>query len=239
MLGFRNFQVIWWSMSSAQPLWVWIDHVFDHPVSDPPWYWAMDAMAASTGAEEWPEAREKVVAHIAETFEHSGKLLSRFSDEQLNQGFWYLFYQGPPDFMGTLLDEGVPLTRRLRALGSFAPLFEQVMAARCSSHLSHLDEEGTNPLNGACYMWFDEVLDRFNPERLIQAQLGPDLIGTLRVILAIPHDACRESALHGIGHWVCHHPQLADMADQLLSGAPGLRPELIAYAESARAGRVP
>lgn len=217
---------------------VWIDHVFDHPVSNPPWYWRADAMATSIGTEEWPEAPETIVAHIAETFEHSGKLLSRFSDDQLNQGFWYLFYQGPPDFMGTLLDERVPLGCRLRALRSFAPLFEQVMAQRCSSHLSHLDEKGASSLNAACYMWFDVVLDRFDPERLIQAQLETDLIGILRVILAIPQDACRESAFHGIGHWVHHYPQLADMADRFLSGVPGLRPELIAYAESARAGKV-
>jgi hypothetical protein len=199
-------------MGSAQPLQVWIDHVFD------------------------PEAPETVVAHIAETFEDSGKLLSRFSDEQLDQGFWYLFDQRV--YMETLVDVAVPLACRRRALRSFVPLFEQVMAVRCSSHLSYLDEKGANPLNGACYMWFDEMLDRFLPERLVQAQLETDLIAVLRAILAIPHDACRESALHGIGHWVRHYPQLADMVDQFLSSTPDLRPELIAYAESAKAGKV-
>lgn len=222
-------------MSSAQPLRVWIDHVFDHAVSDRRWYWDS---AIAKSEDDWPEAPETIVVHIAETFEHAGRLLSRFSDEQLDQGFWYLFYQGPPDFIGTLLDEGVPLESRLRALRSFVPLFKQVMATRCSSHLSSFDEEDANPLNSACYMWFDEVLDRFNPERLTQAQLGTDFVGILRFILAIPHDACRESALHGIGHWVPHYPQLADMVDELLLGSPGLRPELIAYAESARAGKV-
>jgi hypothetical protein len=227
--------VIWWIMSSAQPLQVWIDHVFDHAVIDPPWYWAG---AIANYEDEWPEAQETIVVHIAETFEHAGRLLSRFSDEQLDQGFWYLFREGPPDSMGMLLDARVPLACRLRALRSFVPLFEQVMAERCSSHLSYLNEEGANPLNSACYMWFDEVLDRFNPERLIQAQLDTDLIGTLRAILTIPHDACLESALHGIGHWVPQYPQLADVAGELLSGSPGLRPELLAYAESARAGNV-
>src|ERR1700733_12019671 len=110
-------------MGSVQPLRVWIEHVFDHPVSDPPWCWAIDAMATSTGTEQWPETPETVVGHIAETFEHSGELLARFSDEQLNQGFWYLFWKGPPDFMGSLLDEEVPLACRRRALRSFAPLF--------------------------------------------------------------------------------------------------------------------
>jgi hypothetical protein len=225
-------------MSSVQPLHAWINHVFDHPVGDPRWYWAFDAMATSTGTEEWPEAPEQIVAHIAETFERAGELLSRFSDEQLNQGFWYLFYQGPPDFMGTLLDERIPLAMRLRALRSFVPLFQVVMAARCSSHLGHLDEDGEKPLNSACYMWFDEVLDRFSPERLVLAKLDEELIITLRVILNIPHDACRESTLHGIGHWVRHYPQLAGAVDQFLSSTPGLGPELVAYAESARAGNV-
>ena len=140
--------------------------------------------------------------------------------------------------MGTLLDVKILLVSRLRALRSFVPLFEQVMAARCSSHLSHLDEKGANVLNSACYMWFDELLDRFHPHRLVQAQLDVELVVTLRAILAIPHDACRESALHGIGHWVGCYSQLADVLDQFLASTPGLRPELVTYAEHARAGKV-
>jgi hypothetical protein len=152
--------------------------------------------------------------------------------------FWYLFYQGGRDFMGTLLDERILLSIRLRVLRSFVRVFEQVMAARCSSHLSHLDQKGANVLNSACYMWFDELLDRFNPQRLVQAQLAMELVDTLSAILAIPHDACRESALHGIGHWVSHYSLLTDIVNQFLSSNPGMRPELITYAKSAGAGNV-
>ena len=220
-------------MNVPEPLTVWINHVFNHPVSQPPWYYN-----SPTTDEEWPETRENVATHIAEAFEHSGPLLSRFSDEQLNQGFWYLFYR-TDDFMDTLLDTEVAAAIRLRALRSFVPLFEQVMAARCSSHLAHVvDEESENVLDSACYMWFDEVLDRFFPYRLFEAGLDSELVVTLRSVLAIPHDACRESALHGIGHWIRHLPHLADVIDQFLDTTPGLRPELIAYAQSARAGEV-
>lgn len=218
-------------MQSVDPLHAWINHVFDHPVSDPPWYCDSDT-------EEWPEPAESVLEHIAETFENAGPLLSTFSDEQLDQGFWYLFYQGASDFMGTLLDERAPLAIRLRALRSFVPMFAQVMAARCSSHLSHLDEKGAKALNSACYMWFDEVLDRFQPQKLIQARLDTELPTILSAILALPHDACRESALHGIRHWVGHFPVLTEIADQFLSSNRGLRRELVVYAESARAGSV-
>ena len=140
--------------------------------------------------------------------------------------------------MVTLLDEDIPVAIRLRALRSFVPLFEQVMAARCSSHLSHVEWQGSNPLNSACYMWFDEVLDRFSPERLERAQLEKELLLILRRVLDIPHNACRESALHGIGHWVRQYPQLADMVDEFLSRAADLRPELVAYAKRARSGNI-
>ena len=219
-------------MNDVESLQAWITHVFDHPVTDPEWYWSSEAPATAH------EAPEEIPAHIAETFEHGSELLSRFSDEQLNQGFWYLFGNSSPDFMLTLLDEKIPLPVRLRALRSFVPLFEQVMATRCSSHLSHQDEPGASPLNIACYMWFDELLDRFSPRQLERAKLDKELLFILRRLLAIPHDACLESALHGIGHWARHYPQFGAAVDEFLYATAGLRPELIAYAERARAGNI-
>jgi hypothetical protein len=69
-----------------------------------------------------------------------------------------------------------------------------------------------------------------------------DIIPTLRTLLAIPHDACRESALHGIGHlrrdYPEYEPQLAAIIDDFLAGTPGLRLELMANAEQARHGNV-
>src|SRR5580658_3798521 len=111
----------------------WITYVFDHPVANPEWYRSDDAT-------EWQGAPEDVLALIAETFEHGGELLARFTDAQLNQGLRFLVGGGSPDFMLTLVDPLIPLAVRLRTLRSFVPLFEQVMEIRCSSHLSHLDE---------------------------------------------------------------------------------------------------
>lgn len=122
------------------PLGKWIEYVFDHPVVDPAWHWATDAP-------EWVGHPAQVATYIAETFEDSGRLLAQFSDEQLEQAFWFLVSNTCSQFMYALVDPGVPISSRLRALRSFVPLFEQVMAARCSPHLAHLDEQGANPLN--------------------------------------------------------------------------------------------
>ena len=106
----------------------WIAHVFDHPVSKPAWYW-------ESAAPEWEYNAERDANFIAETFERSGELLKSFSDPQLNQGFWYLASNTCSEFMYSLVEPKVALTLRLRALRSFVPLFEQIMAPRCQNSL--------------------------------------------------------------------------------------------------------
>jgi hypothetical protein len=210
-----------------------VTYVFDRPI-DPPgqdWYFGPNA----PDRHDLPPHPEIL---IAEAFENSGALLSRFSDAQVGQGLWYLGSDSCSAYMDALLDPLIPLERRLRALRSFVPLFEQVMAVRCSQHLSRLDEKGANPLNVACYMWWDNLPFRFRERELLSAGFGEEIVLILRRQLALPHDARRESALHGIGHLVKSYPQLAGVVDEFLASTDGLRPELVAYAQRARAGNV-
>ncbi len=208
----------------------WIDHVFNHPVNKAAWYW-------SDNAEQWAGPREQIPLLIAETFERGGEVLAGFSDEQLSQGFWYVLGSTRLEFTDTLVDESIPLEVRSRALRSCVPLFEQIMMTRCTNHLC--DDHGIGPLNLACYMWWDLV--RFGRWK-DRPDVLPEIVATLRNLIAIPHDACRESALHGLGHlcWDCsdYKPQVARIIDQFLTETPGLRPELLAYAEQARQGNV-
>lgn len=205
--------------------------MFDHPATEPAWYWALDAPNR-----EWQPAQ--VAMHIAQTFEDSGRLLARFSDEQLKQGFWFLISNDCSEFMYALVDFSVAISLRLRALNSFLPVFEQVMAARCSPHLSHLDGLGANPLNSICYMWWDILPIHGCPEDPTRAGFDAEVLVLLRRLLAIPHDACRESALHGISEWSTYYPQVQEIVDEFLMVTPGLRPELIAYAQRAKVGNV-
>ncbi len=209
----------------------WITHVFDHPVSEPAWHWESDAP-------EWESKAERDANFIAETFERSGELLKSFSDAQLNQGFWYLVSNSCSEFMYSLVEPKVALTLRRRALRSFVPLFEQVMAARCSPHLSHLDESGANPLNGACYMWWDILAIHGYPDLPERAEFDSEVLVVLKQLLLIRHDACRESALHGVSEWAIYYPNVANMVDDFLARTPDLRPELVAYAQSAKVGGV-
>jgi hypothetical protein len=216
-------------MSAPRSLLDWVNHLFNHPVANPPWHAAPDAPF-------WEASCEQLNELIAHTFQHSGALLVRFSDAQLNQAFWYLV--GESGHMLCLVDAKVPLYVRLRTLRAFVPLFEQVMAQRCSPHLGHLDEPGANPLNSACYMWWDSLPIYGCPELPERAAFDREVQAVFGQLLAIPHDACRESALHGIGHWVIAYPRLAEVALEFVRQNVGLRPELAAYARAASHGCV-
>jgi hypothetical protein len=57
--------------------------------------------------------------------------------------------------------------------------------------------------------------------------------------LRLASEACRESALHGLGHWHRAHPDRATtIIDAWLAGDPCISPELRQYALSARRGCV-
>jgi len=57
-------------------------------------------------------------------------------------------------------------------------------------------------------------------------------------LLSIPHNACRESALHGISEWQHYYPAIAGAIDDFLARTPDLSPDLIAYAYNAKVGGV-
>ena len=217
-------------MAEAVSLSQWIAYVFDRPVTDPAWHFSIDFPSLDPGP-------KRVAELVAETFEEGGELLRPFSDAQLNQAFWFLVSSGNSDCMLCLSDDSVPWPLRRRALRSFVPLFRQVMAVRCSTVLSHRDEPGSSPLNSACYMWWDLIplSESPNGDRADIA-LTDEVLAVLSELVDIPHDACRESALHGLGHLALFNPKATAIIDAFLARSHGLRPELIAYAIRAKTG---
>jgi hypothetical protein len=208
----------------------WVTFVFDHEVGGPQWYF-------DPKAPFWIGPAVLTVSYITRLFEDPLPFLSGYSDEQLNQGFWYLVSNGASDMMFALNDESVHLEQRIRCLKSFRLLFEHVFAAHCSPHLSHFDEAGARPLNSACYMWWD--LFPLCPAPGSREVIGNTALEVMAEILALDSLACQESALHGLGHWRRAYPnEVEQIIDRFLDANKTSRPELIAYAKSARTGCV-
>jgi hypothetical protein len=209
----------------------WVRFVFAHPVTEPAWHFEIDAP-------ELMLPRERTAQLIADTFEEGGSRLQPFTDEQLNQGFWFLLMGGNSDYMFCLTDVSVAWQLRRRALRSFVPLFRQVMAPRCTPTLSHLSES-SSALNSACYMWWDLLpLDGSWAAGRSAEPIHAESLAVLAELLEIPHDACRESALHGLGHLALFHAEATPIVDAFIERSEGLRPELLAYAMHARVGHV-
>lgn len=211
----------------------WLKYVFDHPSAsdtDQVWYWDGD----------WASGIIQpavIVAHIIRAFENSNEVFKPFSDAQLNQGFWFL--NSGSDQMSALLDNNVPCDDLQRCIRAIFTLFEQCFAKKCSPHLGHLDEPNANPLNSACYMWWDLFPWYAHPNTPTRCKMDEEFLNVMQKTLYLDSDACRESALHGLGHWALSYPQkVAAIIDEFLVQNPNIRPQLQEYASNARVGYV-
>ena len=135
----------------------WVSQVFDHPVpenSSEAWYWNDDRDAG------WNYASDaaRVVAYLGQLFGNAQRLLRSYSDGQVAQGLEYLYNNSLSNYIFALMDLDVSWPDRRRSIQAIYFVFERVFNQRCSAQLSHTrtaSDEATNPLNGACYMWWD------------------------------------------------------------------------------------
>ena len=210
----------------------WVLHVFDHPATGPEWHWDLDAPY-------WPGPPAAVVAHLTRLFEDPLPPLEGFTDAELNKGFWYIASNACSDYMFALSDPSVPLDARLRCVGALSVVYRELFAARCTPHLSHLDEAGAGALNGVCYMWWDICPIGGPTDDPSHRAINRAALEVMTGALALDAIACQESALHGLGHWRHTHPnEIETIVDRFIAAHPAMRPELLNYARSARSGCV-
>lgn len=210
----------------------WLDHLFDHPEDRPEWYFEPDHAFL-------PITPQALSAHVLRLFEAPALLLSRWSDGQIASGLKYLIDSGCGGDLRLITHSTVPQADRLEFAGRVDRVYWQVFGARCTPELGHLSEGGWLGLNPLCYMWWDTItLDRIGDARL-DAEFGAALIEAMGRTLQIPHAACQEGALHGLGHWGDRAPARAEaLIDDFLAENRAARPELKNYALAARGGCV-
>ena len=209
----------------------WIKFNFDHPVTDPQWHWDIEG-------DEWQGSAAVTVAYLTRTFESAGQVFRPYSDDQLAQGLWWL--ASTSEYMFAVLDEAVPWPNRRRCLGSMYELFAQCLLPRClPEHLSYLDfgVEGS-PLNTLCYMWWDLLPIYGHPAAApgsSEAETDKVCMGVMARILRLGSDACRESAIHGLGCWGAYYPEaITGIVSEFLRTYQDVSLAMREYAEGAR-----
>lgn len=209
----------------------WILFTFDHSVEGPAWYHAFDD-------DVWDGSSELTVAYVTRLFRDPLPALADFSDDQIGQGLWYLVSYGGGDYLRPLLDPRVPLAARIACIEAIPQLFERLLVPRAGDHLSHLDKDHTPPLNMAAYMWWDIAPLGGDPGDSELAAINDACLDAMEAVLALDSDACRESALHGLGHWSADYPERClKIIDRFLQAqGERLRPEMRRYAQAAGSG---
>ena len=189
----------------------------------------------------WEELRALApadeLALTTETLERAAELPALLSADTLANGLWRLASE-----LGALnhcIEGSLPVAARIRCVHAVGALYERLFAVECNAALSHLDEPG-EPLNSACYMWWD--IGPFGGRVSEPDAIAGACLDVMERTLAIGHDACSEGALHGLGHvhadGALEARRLA-IVDRFLRGhRKSLRSELVAYACAARAGCV-
>jgi hypothetical protein len=210
----------------------WVAWIFDHPVGEPLWY-------DDEKADWWDGPASVTLEYATRLFEDPAGYLETYSDAQLGQGFWFLASPEASAQLTTILIQQLPWAQRQRCLRAMVSLFEKLFAVRCSPRLSHLMEQGANPLNAACYMWWDHLRDFAQASKKSHSEVQAEMIKVMTDILNIESDACRESALHGLGHWRSFSPDaVKSIIRKFIAVHPGVHPQLKAYAEEAAEGKV-
>ena len=183
----------------------WIQLVFDHPVTDPHWYWE-DSLYEYW--DQWDEefSTEKQLQYATRLFMNVSEfLIGRYSPEQIDQGMGMLI-SGPTRFSiaNSIWLKVLPQELREGCIISMIPLFRNLFAVV--------------PVEFSCFMWWDELrgwehedVDPHTKEVVLQA---------LMAILEIPSHDCQLSALHGLNH--LNHPGREYVIQEFLARNPDI-----------------
>lgn len=198
----------------------WVRAWFDHPDD---WDWIRG---------EFPEiSNTDTLAFATHLFTHAGELLQPYSNTQVGKGLHRLIWEGDSP-LTALFNLELPRTECRTCLKSIYRVYKEVFATRCPELLS---QKTRDELHHVCFMWWD-IFPLYKNAR---TELNSAVLDVLERALALPHLACQESALHGLGHWQGADPKrVQGIIDAFLATKGARLPELVSYAQTARRGMV-
>ena len=201
----------------------WLNHLFHHDATSGVPEWQTDSLNLSA---------EELVTLWITTMERCQFDLIRFSDAQIGSGLWFLLSNAHSDYTMMILTTD----QQVAVYESIALLYRGIFQQRCVETLGHLSEHGTE-LNSICYMLWDVSPLGWPPENCPPA-IVEALFEVLKGALEIPHRACIESALHGLGELYCRYPEMVEQTIGDFLARTTLDPALTSYAIDARSGEV-
>jgi hypothetical protein len=157
------------------------------------------------------------------------------------QGLWFLVGEASPgEFAHQLLDPAVDIEHRPAGIRPIPLFFETHLAVQCGRSGGVRGEARADPLDMACFMWWDIWPTRcLRQEGASSGAVDAAILEAMATIGALPSLARAESALHGLGHWRSRYRERVQaIVDSLLGQGRTWPADLIRYADAARRGAV-
>ena len=147
------------------------------------------------------------------------------------------------DMFSTVICSGLPFAVKESLLESVYKFFSTYLCSECSGRLQSnvtnlsAEERTLYPFDTVCYMWWDFTNLGPGGTEADAALVNQAIVSVQRRCLYLPSEACIESGLHGLSHWMGFDPQgIADIIGELLLVRPEISPALRQYAEICRVG---
>jgi hypothetical protein len=182
--------------------------------------------------EDWPDPvpDKDALQYLIRLFENPEESLRYFSDAQIAAGLWEL----SSGDVHCVNNRDIAIEDRERLIGSVATFFRDFFDKRCVPQLSNNATEHLSPLNTICYMWWEVIHIGGAKDDPDADRLNARAMGVKELVLALPNPACKEAALHGLGHLVRHSDRAHAIIESFLRTRPD--PELEDYARAALTG---
>src|SRR5438128_10971088 len=108
----------------------WVDAVFRHTVSEPEWYWDDNFDKLWTASERPPTDTVELLRLL---FSQPAPLLTRYTNDQIAQGIWFIAGEASPGRLCyALIDDSVQLDTRVRCIREIYTLFRGLFAVACN-----------------------------------------------------------------------------------------------------------
>jgi hypothetical protein len=206
-----------------------VSFIFERPDDHREWYFDPELVNPELNADTAVQFSSRVFSDIQ-------AYTNQFTEGQLSLGLNYLINPSCSSYCYSFLDNSVSERSRSSAIASMYDVFKYVFTRIASEIPSHNVHTPPYSYNYICYMWWDVFPRHGIPMQRDLKRIDEVILETLRNILLLDSIACKESALHGLGHWHAAYPEFVEQIIDSMS--PGIPVQLKKFARNARAGSV-
>jgi len=206
-----------------------VSFIFERSDDRREWYFDPELVSPELNADTMVQFASRVFSEIR-VYAH------QFTEGQLSLGLNYLINPSCSSYCYSFLDASVDVVTRTSAISSMYDVFRYVFTKISSEMPSRNVPTQPYSYNYICYMWWDVFPRHGIPAQRDLEGIDKVILDTLKKILMLNSIACKESALHGLGHWYAAYPEFVQQTiDSMSSDIPV---QLKKFALNARAGSI-